>query len=149
MISDEVLECVAGWKEGSSSYLIGRTRPLKRYGLTNAVVSNTRIGLLPSPLDKSHQSTSLQHQDSKYQCFRYEMHVEKGQFVTKMSQSKKGSCEGLWSAVEGDRTYTLKKGIITFRYSLRIQSNSNEYSNPFYLYYTTWLVFENLKPLRF
>ena len=104
---DEVLECVAGWKEGSSSYLIGRTRPLKRYDLTNSLHTNTRIGLLPSPLDKSHQSGS---QDSKYQCFRYEMHVEEGQFVTKMSQSKKGSCEGLWSAVEGDRTYTLKKG---------------------------------------
>ena len=27
-----------------------------------------------------------------------------------MSQSKKGSCQGLWSAIEGDRTYTLKKG---------------------------------------
>ena len=132
MISDEVLECVAGWKEGSSSYLIGRTRPLKRYGLTNAVVSNRRIGLLPSPLDKSHQSTSLQHQDSKYQCFRYEMHVEKGQFVTKMSQSKKGSCEGLWSAVEGDRTYTLKKGIYHIQIFIKnSKHNSNEYSNPF------------------
>ena len=43
------------------------------------------------------------------------MHVKDGQFVTKMSQSKKGSCEGLWSAVEGDRTYTLKKGILIFK----------------------------------
>ena len=92
--------------------MIGRTRPLKRYSLTNSLHTNTRIGLLPSPIDKSHQSTSP---DSKYQCFRYEMHHEDGQFVTKMSQSKKGSCEGLWSAVEGDRTYTLKKGILISR----------------------------------
>ena len=65
-------------------------------------------------MDKNIQTTSLkQHQDSKYQCFRYEMHMEDGRIVTKMSQSKKGSCEGLWSAVEGDRTYTLKKGLMS------------------------------------
>ena len=59
------------------------------------------------------QKGSIPHQESKYQCFRYEMHMEKGRIVTKMSQSNKGSCEGLWSAVEGDRTYTLKKGVLT------------------------------------
>ena len=42
------------------------------------------------------------------------MHMENGRIVTKMSQSKKGSCEGLWSAVEGDRTYTLKKGTVYY-----------------------------------
>jgi hypothetical protein len=30
--------------------------------------------------------------------------------VVKMAQSYRGSCEGLWSAEEGDRTYTLWKG---------------------------------------
>jgi hypothetical protein len=30
--------------------------------------------------------------------------------VTKMSQSFRGSCEGLWSAEEGDKTYTLWQG---------------------------------------
>ena len=73
---------------------------------------------IPHPLDKSIQASILpqhiQHQDSRYQCFRYEMHMENGRIVTKMSQSKKGSCEGLWSAVEGDRTYTLKKGTVYY-----------------------------------
>ena len=59
-----------------------------------------------------HYSNSVhQLQNTKYQCFRYEMHLEDGQYVIKMSQTNKGSCEGLWSVMEGDRTYTLKKGM--------------------------------------
>jgi len=46
----------------------------------------------------------------QYQCFRYERHLEDGKIVTKMSQSYRGSCEGLWSAEEGDKTYTLWQG---------------------------------------
>ena len=53
-----------------------------------------------------------QQQSSKYQCFRYERHYseEKGGIVVKMAQSYSGACEGLWSAEEGDKTYTLWTG---------------------------------------
>ena len=53
-----------------------------------------------------------QQQSSNYQCFRYERHYseEKGGIVVKMAQSYSGACEGLWSAEEGDRTYTLWTG---------------------------------------
>ena len=92
--------------------MIGRTTPLKRYSSTISLHKDIVVGIIPHSLDKNLRMNSLQqHQDSKYQCFRYEMHMEEGQIVTKMSQSNKGSCEGLWSAVEGDRTYTLKKGL--------------------------------------
>ena len=91
--------------------MIGRTTPLQIYRSPISRHKDALVGLIPHSLDKNIQTTSLQHQDSKYQCFRYEMHMEDGRIVTKMSQSNKGSCEGLWSAVEGDRTYTLKKGL--------------------------------------
>ena len=92
--------------------MIGRTTPLQRYRSPISLHKDVLVGLIPHSLDKNIQTTSLQqHQASKYQCFRYEMHMEDGRIVTKMSQSNKGSCEGLWSAVEGDRTYTLKKGL--------------------------------------
>ena len=121
-ILDEVLECVAGWKEGSSSYLIGRTKPLQRYHSSSSNLNSVSTrdqnnffqkGSISHARSKNIQS-NIHHtrQDSKYQCFRYEMHMENGHIVTKMSQSNKGSCEGLWSAVEGDRTYTLRKGML-------------------------------------
>jgi len=87
--ADEVLECVATWKEGSSRYLVGRT--------------------MPGSSNKQGQLSQQQQQSSNYQCFRYERHYseEKGGIVVKMAQSYSGACEGLWSAEEGDRTYTL------------------------------------------
>ena len=86
---DEILECVASWKEGSSRYLVGRT-------LTSSSQSGNAIS------------------GSRYQCFKYEKHYDdqKQAVVTKMAQSYSGACEGLWSAEEGDRTYTLWTGRI-------------------------------------
>ena len=84
---------MATWKEGSSRYLVGRTMPGS---------SNKQQG----------QLSQQQQQSSNYQCFRYERHYseEKGGIVVKMAQSYSGACEGLWSAEEGDRTYTLWTG---------------------------------------
>ena len=47
--------------------------------------------------------------------FRYERHYDdqKQRVVVKMAQSYSGACEGLWSAEEGDRTYTLWTGNLT------------------------------------
>ena len=97
---DEVLECVASWKEGSSRYLVGRI-------------------MSPSQLPSS----------SKYQCFRYERHYDekKGGIVVKMAQSYSGACEGLWSAEEGDRTYTFWTGNnIRFLHKGQIQNRCIE-----------------------
>ena len=84
------MECVAGWKEGSSSYLIGRTRPLKTYPPrpihnSDSIEFKNRF-FQKIPLDNSH-SNLHQPKHSKYQCFRYETHMEKGHYVIKMSQS--------------------------------------------------------------
>ena len=91
---------MATWKEGSSRYLVGRTMP----GSSNK--------------QQGQQLSQQQQQSSNYQCFRYERHYseEKGGIVVKMAQSYSGACEGLWSAEEGDRTYTLWTG--TKRYSI-------------------------------
>merc|ERR1719464_82843 len=65
---------------------------------------------MPGSSNKQGQlSQHKQQQSSNYQCFRYERHYseEKGGIVVKMAQSYSGACEGLWSAEEGDRTYTL------------------------------------------
>lgn len=74
---------MATWKEGSSRYLVARV-----------VMASSNVQQL-----------------LKYQCFRYERHFvqDKGVLV-KMAQSHSGACEGLWSAEEGDRTYTLWTG---------------------------------------
>ena len=81
-VPDELLECVAVWKEGSSRYLVGRLN----------------------------KASGGQSSGGQYTCYRYERQLEGGRFVIKMSQSVSGRCEGLWSAEEGDKTYTLRKG---------------------------------------
>ena len=91
MIPDELLECVAVWKEGSSRYLVGRLSKLKAAAA---------------------RQSSLNGVGAKYTCYRYERQLEGGQFVIKMSQSESGGCKGLWSAEEGEKTYTLTKGIV-------------------------------------
>ena len=77
---------MAVWKEGSSRYLVGRL---------------SKVGTA--------QHSLQQDQDTKYTCYRYETQLEAGRLVVKMSQSVSGRCEGLWSAEEGDKTYTLRK----------------------------------------
>ena len=91
LVTDELLECVAVWKEGSSRYLVGRLQKIKPGGLKQL-------------------SRPFNNEDTKYTCYRYERQLENGQFVIKMSQSETGRCEGLWSVDEGDKTYTLRKG---------------------------------------
>ena len=95
LLPDEILECVAKWKEGSSRYLVGRIMSQNKRDRTgNRLTGN------------AYQSANT------YQCFRYERHYDKqkGGIVVKMAQSYSGACEGLWSAEEGDRTYTFWTG---------------------------------------
>ena len=75
---------------------------------TEKTLQSSQSDLVPRTLTLSQQ----QQQSSNYQCFRYERHYseEKGGIVVKMAQSYSGACEGLWSAEEGDRTYTLWTG---------------------------------------
>jgi len=75
----ERMTCVAKWKEGNKRYFV-------------ALVS-------------SRQSKWLEHQE-RYQCFLYEdisnkMKMAQGQFTS--------SCQGLWSVLEGSRTFSLEK----------------------------------------
>ena len=79
LFSVERMTCVAKWKEGNKRYFV-------------ALVS-------------SRQSKWLEHQE-RYQCFLYEdisnkMKMAQGQFTS--------SCQGLWSVLEGSRTFSLEK----------------------------------------
>ena len=82
---------MAVWKEGSSRYLVGRLNKLE---------------------------SSVTGAGGQYTCYRYERQLEGGRLVIKMSQSVSGRCEGLWSAEEGDKTYTLRKGNGTLIFQL-------------------------------
>ena len=49
--SDEILECIAGWKEGSSRYLVGRLQPLSQSSsslrsIATSVVPSVTISIL-------------------------------------------------------------------------------------------------------
>ena len=73
------MTCVAKWKEGNKRYFVA---------LVNSKVSQWA------------------EQKERYQCFLYEdisntMKMSQGQFTS--------SCQGLWSVLEGSRTFTLEK----------------------------------------
>ena len=79
MFPVERMTCVAKWKEGNKRYF---------------------VALLNSKLSQ------WAEQKDRYQCFLYEdinnkMAMAQGQFTS--------SCQGLWSVMEGSRTFTLKK----------------------------------------
>ena len=75
----ERMTCVAKWKEGNKRYFVA--------------------------LVTSRQSKWVEQKD-RYQCFLYEdisnkMKMAQGQFTS--------SCQGLWSVLEGSRTFSLQK----------------------------------------
>ena len=75
----ERMTCIAKWKEGNKRYFV-------------ALVS-------------SRQSKWVEQKD-RYQCFLYEdisnkMKMAQGQFTS--------TCQGLWSVLEGSRTFSLQK----------------------------------------
>ena len=78
------MTCVAKWKEGEKRYFVA--------------------------LVTSRQSKWVEQKD-RYQCFLYEdisnkMKMAQGQFTS--------TCQGLWSVLEGSRTFSLQK-CITFK----------------------------------
>ena len=73
------MTCVAKWKEGNKRYFVA--------------------------LVTSRQSKWVEQKD-RYQCFLYEdisnkMKMAQGQFTS--------TCQGLWSVLEGSRTFSLQK----------------------------------------
>ena len=75
----ERMTCVAKWKEGNKRYFV-------------ALVNS--------------KHSQWAEQKDRYQCFLYEdisnkMRMSQGQFTS--------SCQGLWSVLEGSRTFTLQK----------------------------------------
>lgn len=85
----EELQCLAVWKEGSSRYLVG----------------------------KVHHNHATSNED-RFRCFVYEKlspadAPDGAEF--KIAQSGDATCNGLFSAVEGSRTMTLKKGNCTIK----------------------------------
>ncbi|CAH1973989.1 unnamed protein product [Acanthoscelides obtectus] len=78
----EELECLAVWKEGSSRYLVG----------------------------KLHHNHATSNED-RFRCFVYEKAAEGEDDVDyRVAQSGDATCNGLFSATEGSRTMTLKRG---------------------------------------
>lgn len=81
----EELECLAVWKEGSSRYLVG----------------------------KLHHNHATSNED-RFRCFVYEKASTTTEVLDgldyRVAQSGDATCNGLFSAYEGSRTMTLKKG---------------------------------------
>lgn len=81
----EELQCLAVWKEGSSRYLVG----------------------------KVHHSHATSNED-RFRCFVYEKASAASEALDgvdyRVAQSGDATCNGLFSATEGSRTMTLKKG---------------------------------------
>ena len=48
--------------------------------------------------------------ESKYRCFVYEKSGKGDNKTVKMAQSLSASCDGLWSPLEGYRTFDMAKG---------------------------------------
>ena len=79
IVTVERLTCVAKWKEGNKRYFV-------------ALVNS--------------QHSQWAEELDRYQCFLYEdisntMRMAQGQFSA--------SCQGLWSVLEGSRTFSLQK----------------------------------------
>lgn len=84
-ISVEELQCLASWKEGSIRYLVGQLH--------------------------HHHVTS---NEDKFRCFVYEKTTASSENADgvdyRVAQSGDATCNGLFSATEGSRTMTLKRG---------------------------------------
>lgn len=88
----EEVECIAGWKEGSYRFLVGRVHH------SNGIPMST---------------------EDRFKCFIYERTTSQRQLKVsgasgdveyKVAQSGDATCSGLFSPLEGSRTMILKKG---------------------------------------
>ena len=77
----EELQCLATWSEGSKNYLVAE-------------------------MNRDH----VYSDESKYRCFVYEKSGKGDNKTVKMAQSLTATCNGLWSPVEGYRTFDMNKG---------------------------------------
>lgn len=89
----EEVECIAGWKEGSYRFLVGRVHH------SNGIPMST---------------------EDRFKCFIYERTTSQrqlkgsgmsGDIEYRVAQSGDATCSGLFSPLEGSRTMILKKGI--------------------------------------
>ncbi|VVC41325.1 Hypothetical protein CINCED_3A012935 [Cinara cedri] len=89
----EEVECIAGWKEGSYRFLVGRVHH------SNGIPMST---------------------EDRFKCFIYERTTSQrplkgssssGDYEYRVAQSGDGTCSGLFSPLEGSRTMILKKEI--------------------------------------
>lgn len=88
----EEVECIAGWKEGSYRFLVGRVHH------SNGIPMST---------------------EDRFKCFIYERTTSQrqlkgsstsGDVEYRVAQSGDATCSGLFSPLEGSRTMILKKG---------------------------------------
>ena len=78
----EELQCLATWSEGSKNYLVAE-------------------------MNRDH----VYSDESKYRCFVYEKSGKGDNKTVKMAQSLTATCNGLWSPMEGYRTFDMNKGV--------------------------------------
>ena len=77
----EELECLATWSEGSKNYLVAE-------------------------MNREH----VYSDESKYRCFVYEKAGKGDNRTVRMAQSLAATCTGLWSPLEGYRTFDMNRG---------------------------------------
>ena len=78
----EELQCLATWSEGSKNYLVAE-------------------------MNRDH----VYSDESKYRCFVYEKSGKGDNKTVKMAQSLTATCNGLWSPMEGYRTFDMNRGM--------------------------------------
>lgn len=107
----EELECLATWKEGSSRYLVGRLH----HGHASSNEDRYRCFVY----EKTGQSTvqsNLNRAALGMGAMDHEVALPDGPVpegtaeIYQVAQSGDATCNGLFSAMEGSRTMTLKKG---------------------------------------
>jgi len=98
----EEVECIAGWKEGSYRFLVGRVHH------SNGIPMST---------------------EDRFKCFIYERTTSQrqlkgsggsGDIEYRVAQSGDATCSGLFSPLEGSRTMILKKGTSLYKLGMLI-----------------------------
>lgn len=89
----EELECLATWKEGSSRYMVGKVH--HRHATTNEDRFRCFVYEKTAPATQQNGASHMQPADD---------------IDYRVAQSGDATCNGLFSATEGSRTMTLRRG---------------------------------------
>lgn len=107
-VSEEELECLATWKEGSSRYLVGRLH----HGHSSS--NEDRFRCFVYERASQAMQGNLNRAEVDVDAIDHDVDLLDGPVlegeVYRLAQSGDATCNGLFSPMEGSRTMMLKKG---------------------------------------